>query len=57
MTLGTSSCVWKWKLEAFGQIVNSFLVVLEFLKDHAVDSTDCLRSFVIMPLARSVVES
>ena len=32
------------------------LVVLECLKDGAFDSTDCLHSFVIMPLARSVVE-
>ena len=32
------------------------LVVLECLKDHAFDSADCLRSFIIMPLARSVVE-
>ena len=32
------------------------LVVLECLKDRAFDSTDCLSSFVIMPLARSVVE-
>ena len=32
------------------------LVVLECLKDHAFDSADCLRSFVIMPLVRSVVE-
>ena len=32
------------------------LVVLEWLKDHAFDSADCLRSFITMPLARSVVE-
>ena len=32
------------------------LVVLECVKDHAFDSTDCLRSCVIMPLTRSVVE-
>ena len=31
-------------------------VVLECLKDRTVDSADCLRSFVIMPLMRSVVE-
>ena len=38
--------------------INSYtkklLVVLECLKDCAFDSTDCLRSFVIMPLSRSV---
>ena len=32
------------------------LVVLECLKGDAFDSTDWLRVFVIMPLARSVVE-
>ena len=32
------------------------VVVLECLKDRAFDSADCLRSFVIIPLARSVVE-
>ena len=32
------------------------LVVLECLKDRAFHSTDCLRSFVITPLTRSVVE-
>ena len=31
------------------------LVVLECLKDRAFDSTDCLSSFVIMLLARSIV--
>ena len=30
--------------------------VLECLKDRAFDSTDCLYSFVIMLLPRSVVE-
>ena len=32
------------------------LVVLECLIDFAFDIADCLRSFVIMPLPRSVVE-
>ena len=32
------------------------LVVLECLKDRAFDSADCLCLFVIMRLARSVVE-
>ena len=36
--------------------VKERLVLLECLKDHAFDSTDCLRSFIIIPLARSVVE-
>ena len=32
------------------------LVVLECLNDRAFNSADCLCSFVIIPLARSVVE-
>ena len=31
-------------------------IVLECLKERAFDSADCLRSFVSIPLARSVVE-
>ena len=31
-------------------------VVLECFKDHTFDSADCLCSFGIMPLAKSVVE-
>ena len=34
----------------------NLLVVLECLKDRAFDSADCLRSFVIMPLAIGVWE-
>ena len=34
----------------------NLLVVLEYLTDHAFDRADCLRSFVIMPLARSIAE-
>ena len=41
-----------------GDILNTkkLHVVLECLRDRIFDSVDCLRSFVIMPLTRSVVE-
>ena len=38
------------------RVKEKLLVVSEFFKDRTFGSTDCLHSFVIMPLARSVVE-
>ena len=36
--------------------VQQVLQCVKCLKDHAFDRTHCLRSIVIMPLMRSVVE-
>ena len=45
-------------LPAHGNKLNTkkVLVVLECLKDRAFVIADCLRSLIIMPLVRSVVE-
>ena len=40
---------------SFTRFTKKLLVALECLKDRAFDSADCLRSFVIMPHASSVV--
>ena len=54
----TLSCERDWLYLLVGDKLNTkkLLVVLECLKDRAFDSTDCLRSLVIMPLARPVAQ-